>query len=500
MIAVGVARARAVLALACLATSMAAATTATAQKNKCDVDEDNGTEAMAGRLFLARATDPKGDPTQRDSLLRLAVGQLGGKFDYAKQPGRDYLLAYSLLLQAANVKTNTVGPRSAYGFKDNPTGQIDILATADTLMDAMVKAKPLCAQLAENMRLQTYAPLTNASMQALNAGNFGLADTLSQRALQVNKSSPYVYSVMGGVAIHKTDYPAAVQAYQQVVTLSGTDTSLRRLKFQGMYNLAVVQQQMAEAATGPDKKAKSDSAIAAWRAYVAANPSDMNGQSGLTHALQASGDTAAAGQLYSDMIANPAKYTDIQLFQAAGSARQAGLFDAGYKLTQLGLNKNPYYRDGLLYVVSTDFNNGKTDSLLPRVWRLISIDPNNPDDYRILVGAYQLMQKQVTDPKLKKIYGDSVVLVYPKYHDPKVKVTFNKLALLGDSMTVAGQVQNMTTTPQTYALKFSFIDVHGAVVSSKDAPPVTVPAGSSGAFTVTASAPGAVSYKYAPLD
>ena len=501
MIAVAGIRTRAVLVLMCLAASLVAVKSAAAQKDKCDVDDDNSSEALAGRIYLQRASDPKAPAAQRDSLYRQAVGQLGGVYNYAKEPGRDFLLAYALLQQSANdVTKQTVGPRSSFGYKDNGSGQIDILATADTLMNAMVKAKPACAKRADDMRLQAYAPITNASMQALNSGNYGAADTLSQRAEQIMKTSPYVYSVIGGVAIQKKDYPAAMQAYQQVVTLSGSDTNLRRLKNQGMYNMAVVSETMAEGATGPDKKAKSDSAVAAWRAYVAANPSDMNGQAGLTHALQASGDSAAAGQLYADMLANPDKFTSIQLFQAGAAARQGGQFDAGYKLTQLGLNKNPYYRDGLLYVVSTDFNNGKSDSLILRIKRLISIDPNSPDDYRLLVGAYQLMQKQSTDPKVKKAYGDSVVAVYPKYHDPKVKVSVTKLAILGDSMTVGGQVMNLTTTAQTYNLKLSFIDARGTVISTKDLPPLSVPASSASPFEAVASAPGAVSYKYAPLD
>jgi hypothetical protein len=518
MIGVGVTRTRSALALICLVSSLGAAGTIEAQKGKtCDIGSDNSSESLAGRLFLSRATDPKAPPEQRDSLLRQAVGVLGGKFDYAKEAGRSYLLSEALALIASDPKAPTVGPRSSFGFKDNPTGQVDILATADTLINAFVAKRPECAPDGNNIRLQAYAPITNASMAAINAGNYALADTLSRRAVVIYKQSPYVYTVMGGVAIHNNDYPAALGYYQQVVTLSGTDSTYRRLKNQGMYNIAVVTEQMAEAATGPEKKAKSDSAIALWRAYVAANPTDVNGQAGLTHALQASGDTAAAGQLYSDMLNNPSKYTDIQLFQAAQAARVAQQDPIAYKLTSLGLAKNPYYRDGLLFTVSEDFNAGRSDSLLPRVWRLVTIDPNNPDNWQIMVGAYQLKIKAdcgesatsrpksaapppCKDAAARKIDQDSLLAIYPKYKDPKVRVTITKLAVIGDSLAVAGRVENLTDAAATYTLKFSFINPQGAVVATKDAAPVTVPAKGTGTYDVATHAPGAVAYKYAPLD
>jgi hypothetical protein len=446
---------------------------------------------------------------------------LGGKFDYSKELGRSYLLSETLALQASDPKTSTVGPRGSFGFKDNPTGEVDILATADTLITAFVTKRPECAADGNNIRLQAYAPITNASMAAINSGNYGLADTLAHRAVTIYKASPYAYTVLGGVAIHNNELPAALGYYQQVVTLSGSDTAYRRLKNQATYNIAVVSTSMAEAATGPDKKAKTDSAVALWRAYVAANPTDMNGQAGLTHALQTSGDSAAAGQLYADMLANSSKYTDIQLFQAAQAARTGGQEDAAYKLTMLGLAKNPYYRDGLVYTVSEDFNAGRSDSLLSRIWRLVSIDPNNPDNWRIMVGAYQLKVKAdcgpaaapttgsskasaapppCKDAKQRKVDQDSLLAIYPKYHDPKVKVTVTKLAVIGDSLAVGGRVENLTDAAATYTLKFSFINPQGAVVATKDAAPVTVPAKGTGTYDVATHAPGAVAYKYAPLE
>ena len=169
MTAFGGSRFRTLLALLSAAASLAGASSLHAQKGKkgaCDVGDDNSSEALGGRLFLSRATDPKmTDTAKKDSTLRSAVGALSGsKFNPSKDFGRDYLMGEALVLQAADPNVATVGTRSQYGFKDNPSGQVDIVALADTLLGNLATGKPECAELANNMRQQAYVPLTNSAI------------------------------------------------------------------------------------------------------------------------------------------------------------------------------------------------------------------------------------------------------------------------------------------------------------------------------------------------
>ncbi len=497
-------RVRALIALLCTIVGLVAPPAVHAQKGrKCDVDNDNSTEAIGGRLFLSRATDPKmADTAKKDSALRSAVGALGAKFNPNKEFGRDYLLGEALVLYAANPANPVTGPRSAFGYKDDGDQQTNILATADTLLTALARGRPECEQLANNIRQQAYVPLTNAAITAINAGQYDKADSLAQHAVTIYQQSPYVYNVLGGVAVKHNDFPAAEQAYQKVMTLSGSDTTYRKLKNSAMYNYAVVLSQIADATSGSDKKVKGDSAVAAWKAYQQANPSDPNAQAGLTHALQASGDTAAAAQLFADMLANPSKYTDIQLFQGATQAAQANRENDAIRLFQAGLKINPYFGDALHYVANAQFNGGQVDSLMPTVHRLIAVDPNNPDNYRLLAGAFQLRQRQAprTDNKLRAALGDSILAALNRYEHPKVKMTITKFVHDGEKMQVGGRIENLTDSSKTYTPKFSFVDAGGNVVATADASPVTVPAKGTGTFEVSSTVPGAVAYKYAPLD
>jgi tetratricopeptide (TPR) repeat protein len=506
MTASGLSRFRLAFIVLCASTSVVAAPVASAQKKGdknsgpvCAVDNDNGAEALSGRLFLARATDPKTSVEDRSKTLRQAVGTLGGNYDRNKDIGRDYLLGEALVLFAAEPATPLVGPRSTYGFKDNPAGTIDVLATADTILTLLETTHPECASQASAVRQQAYVPLVNASIGALNAGLMDSANATAQRALLIYKKSPYVYNVLAGVAVKKADYATAQQDYRQVIAVAGNDTLYKKLKVGAMYNLAVVTTSLADADTGSSKKAKSDSAVQLWKDYVAANPGDPNGQAGLTNALQSSGDTAAAGQLYTDMLANPQKYTDIQMFQSAVAAARANRQSDALKLFEAGLVKNPFYNQALVYVSNEYFNAGQLDKLFPAVRRLVDVDPADSDNYRLLAGAYQIRAKAEAGAA-QKADRDSLVAALTKWKHPTSQVSVSRVLHDGDKMQISGKIQNLTTASKTYNIKFQFLDVTGKVLGSQDVPPLTVAGGASQPFDVSATVPGVIAYKYLPVE
>lgn len=467
---------------------------------KCDVEDDNSAEAISARLFLSRATDPKASAEDKTKSLHQAVGALGGKYDRNKEFGRDYLLGEALVLLAADPGTPAVGPRSSFGFKEDPAGQINVLATADTVLTALGTGKPVCEPQAAAIRQQAYVPLVNASIQALNSGQVDSAASLAQRALVVYTKSPYVYNVLGGVAVKKNDLPTAAQNYRLVIDRSGTDTTYTKLKNQALYNFAVVTQSRAEGATGADKKVLSDSAIALWKAYAQANPGDPSAQAGLTHALQASGDSAAAGQLYADMINNPSKYTDVQLFQSGAAAARANRDSDAVRLFEAGLKVNPYYNEALYFVSNSYFNHNDLEKLFPAVRRLVDVDPSDSANYRLLAGAYQLRYKSDKNPVARRADQDSLLSALNKWKHPAVQVTVTKVVHDGDKLEVAGKVQNLTATSKTYALKFQFLDASGKVLTTQDVPPLAVGPQSGQPFDVTITQPGVIAYKYAPLQ
>jgi tetratricopeptide (TPR) repeat protein len=506
MTASGLSRFRTAFILLCAGTSVVGAPVLSAQKKgdknapaACQIDNDNGAESMSGRLFLSRVTDPKTPAADKAKELRQAVGTLGGKYDRNKEAGRDYLLGEALVLFTAEPGTALVGPRSSFGFKDDPSTSVDVLAAADTLLTLVEASHPECAAQFSAVRQQAYVPLVNASIGALNAGATDSAGATALRALMIYKKSPYVYNVLAGVAVKKTDYTTAQQQYRQVIAVAGTDTLYKKLKTGAMYNLAVVSTSLAEASAGADKKAKADTAIQMWRDYVAVNPADPNGQAGLTNALQASGDSAAAGQLYTDMETNPQKYTDIQLFQSAVAAAKGNRQSDALKLFEAGLVKNPFYNQALVYVANEYFNAGELDKLFPAVRRLVDVDPADSDNYRLLAGAYQIRAKAEAGAA-QKADRDSLVAALTKWKHPTSQVSVSRVVHDGDKMQISGKIANLSAAAKTYNLKFQFIDVTGKTVGSQDVPPLTVEPHGSQPFDVSATAPGVIAYKYLPVE
>ena len=468
--------------------------------NQCQPDDNGGAELLSARLYMQKATDPKADSAEKVKDLKGAINALTPHEHIRNDVGQAYVLAEALSVWAAQPGAATTGTRGSFGFKDQPDGQVDILATDDSLLNRVQTAQPECADMVSRIRQEAYVPIVNHAIQQLNAGQYDSADASAKRALTIYKDSPYAYNVVAGVAVKRNDNAAAAAAYKQTIEKSGTDTSYTRLKTSAQYNFAVVTQALAEAATGADKKAKSDSAVALWRAYVAANPSDQNGKAGLSHALQVEGDTLSASALTTDMVSNPKKYTDVQIFRAAIAAARDDKQADAVKLFEAGLTLNPYFRDALYYVSTTYFNAGQQAKLFPVAKRLVEIDPSNPDNYQLLAGAYQIRAKADKSVAVKKADTDTLLKYFDKYKTMPVRLTVSKFDRESDKLTLAGTVQNLSESEKTYPLKFQFIDTTGAVVASQDAPPLTVPAKSSKDFTITVNQGGIAAYKYAPLE
>ncbi len=467
----------------------------------CQVDDRGAVELTSAQLFLRKATDPKTDTAEKSKALKQAVGTLTPAEGRIKNDlGQAYLLGESLALWAAQPGAPLSGPRGTFGFKDKPADSIDVLAFTDSLFTRVQKDKPDCAAYLGQLRQQPYVPLVNAAIQALNAGKVDSAEALAKQSLEIYRQSPYAYNVLAGIAVRRNDYAAAAKNYQMVLDLAATDTSFARMRSSAFYNLAVVTQTLAEAAKGPDRKALQDSSVALWRAYTAANPADANGKAGLAHALQASGDTASAAALTSDMVANPTKYTDVQIFQAAIAAARENRQAEALRLFKAGLTLNPYFRDALAYVGGAYAAAGQADSLFPLARRLLEVDPSNPDTYQLIAYAFQTRMHADKDPAAKKADQDTLLLYFTKFKNAPVKLTVTKFSHDGDKLLLGGTVQNLTDAPKTWPIKFEFLDKTGKVIATQDVPPLTVAPKASKDFTVTVEQPGIAAFKYEPLQ
>lgn len=245
-------------------------------------------------------------------------------------------------------------------------------------------------------------------------------------------------------------------------------------------------------------------------------PQATNVQGALARALAASGDTAAAVGLFSKMLSEPQSYTPLQLFEASVAAVRADRTDEAIKLMELGLERNAYYRDAIFNLATLYHRQKQYDKMMPLAKRLLEIDPNNPDNFRIYAGAmqgpaeeYKAEAEQLRnnrakraqfDAAMKKLQAqnDSVLKYVQLSQETPVRVTVQQMQTTGGTTTLTGTIENRSDAAKSFDLKFDFLDAQGNVVSSQSTT-VQTNANGSQTFKVETTGEGIVAWKYAPV-
>jgi tetratricopeptide (TPR) repeat protein len=267
-----------------------------------------------------------------------------------------------------------------------------------------------------------------------------------------------------------------------------------------MLSIGQLYAAQADNAEGAKKQELAKQAAEAYQAYLKDYPGDAGAQSGLARAQLLAGDSASANKIYSEMLAAPDKYSDMQLFEAGVNAARAERAKEAALLFEAGLKKNPYYRDGLFNLAVTYLSSNQVDKLPPLLDRLISVDPNNPENYRVFVNYYQDKSKAEKTPANKKMLNDSVLKYYKLFSEPTAKVTFNLFSHDGAKHTLAGTIENLSPAAKTYTLKVDFLDKTGNPLITQEATVGSVDPKGSKPFRITVEKEGVVAFKYAPVD
>ena len=417
--------------------------------------------------------------------------------------GRAYLLgqAYILLLDQPGI--TPIVTRSTIGLTTDPTGTIDLFAAADSAWRTVEASSPGCAALGQQWRQQKpWLTVTNAAINALNANKLDSAEYLAKRALILDRTAPYAYSVLASVAKSKKDYPAASDYWKKTLAAIGTDTAFNDVRDRTLYDAAYVTAERADAATGAEKKTLAREAINAWGELLAHSNDDTQGTAAvlsLARLYIAAGDSANIPKLYAPMIAQPARYGENTLMQAGVVASQykhpadaAAIFGAV-------LARNPYQRDALNNLAASYIFTNQYDKVFPIVTRLTDLDPSNPENWMLSAYAYAGLLKATKAGPLNKKYTDSLVYYNGKADKMPVKVQFTEFSRTSEGTTLAGTIENKGTIGKTYPLTVDFLDRTGKVVFTETVSVGPVAPKSSKEFRIKSATGGAAAYRYKPL-
>jgi tetratricopeptide (TPR) repeat protein len=371
-------------------------------------------------------------------------------------------------------------------------------------MKIVEASNPQCAAVTrEYRRQQGWLRVTSAASRALNEGKFDSASYYAQRSMLFDPQTPYAYSILASVAQKNNDFPTAIKLTRQSAAIAGADTIFADQRRLSLYNLGILVGSQAESATGDEQKRLAHESADALQTFLnEAPPNDelsSGARSSMARMLSIAGDTAGVTKTYATVLSNPAGYSEYDLVQAGLAASRAGRDEDAVKLFEAASVQNPYSRDALFNLSASLFNAGHYDRELPFIKRLIAIDPNNPENYRILAGAYQGLAKAEKNSKVKTALNDTLVKAFTKYQSLSPAVTFKSFIHNGASHTITGAVENRGAAAGTYTIPFEFLDKDGNVVASQTVSVGPVAPKEKKDFSLKVDQAGIVSYRYAAL-
>ncbi|HSJ64941.1 MAG TPA: hypothetical protein VK922_13705 [Gemmatimonadaceae bacterium] len=499
---------------------LAAATSTAAAQGKCELNTGSPFQLRSAEIYMSKLNT--GKPSEIEKHAQNTVEVLTKDADKIKNvAGRNYLLGRILAWWAARPETGFVVRRGDVGYVTDPDAQINLAAAIDTALDAVQAAMPECAARADTVRRAVWTGQINAASRNLNDDLLDSAAVYLDRADLLWPESAY-NAYFRAVLKQKKGEPAAEPffvAYQRATEEAKTDSNAAQIRRQSLYNAGVLTLEEAQAAEESQRPAKMKLAAERFEAFLAEYPGSPQAstvQGALARALAASGDTAAAVGMFTTMIAEPTSYTPLQLFEASVAAVRANRTEDAIKLIEAGLERNPYYRDAIFNLATLYHRQKAYDKITPLAERLLKLDPNNPDNFRIYAGALQgpaeqykaqaeSLQKQrgkqaEFNATMKKLeaQNDSVLKYVQMSHEAPVRVTVQDMQTAGATTTLTGSIENRSASAKTFDLKFEFLDAQGNVVAS-DSTTVETEANGSKSFRVQASGQGIVAWRYAPV-
>ena len=407
--------------------------------------------------------------------------------------------------------------RGDIGFTMDPDVTIDLLATADSLLESAEAQNPACKTETENWRRGPYSTLVNDAVNAYNAQQIDSAEALVRRSLMIYDNYPvayFGYNILGNIQQAKDDMPGAIASFKKVAELMKGDTTVdvndRKTASILVAQLMIDQSEKMDSAA---RAASMNEVVTYLQEYLKEFPGDMKAQSAIATAQLKSGDIAAARRLFDEMLANPDKYTDLNLLEAGVGAARASQNAMAAQLFEAGLKKNPYSRDGLfnLATVYSDTTLGKINQMPEVLKRLNEVDPENPDNAQLAALYWQARAralrapaegKDLPDPAAAafKAANDSLLFYYERFQNSKTKVTFNLFSHDEGRHVLAGAIENRGDEEKSYTLKVEFMDAAGKVVDTREVAVEGVKGKSSKPIRIELSdKPGVAAFKYSPF-
>jgi len=488
--------------VACAMVSAAAPTTAQQwQQATCDLKPGH-VLVNRGMLYVKSASETRfADKRQKDlndadAVLTQAVTSGGQEKNAA---------AWYYLARYYALKSDLVGSDSAF-------------AKAAALA-------PQCKDDIVTWRRILWVPVFNEGVRAWQAGHADSAIASLRQANAIYDGEPTGFIYLGTL-LSGANQPDSAAKYFKLAVKAGDDPKFARNKRDALFDAARVYHAAQ----------RWDEAAAGYKDYLAVYPTDVQAMAGLASVYLQQGKRDEAVALYTQIMdhADSAEATD--LFNAAQvilggipqdpdtaavgekcrtetraksrtlTVRQIAVkceavtvdtlrafrksIEPQYRLAarayELGLTKNPYYRDALYNLSGIYYILSDTAHALPMGQRLASIDPLNRSSLAALVRSWQLRGSK-----------DSVLYYLTVADSLALEVTVGTFTPGDSAATLGGVFTNHKAKPSPpVKVTFEFLNAKGDVVTSQQQDVAPIDAESNRPFELKGQGAGIVAWRY----
>lgn len=416
-------------------------------------------------------------------------------------------------------------------------------AGADSSFDKVESMMPSCEKDVDQYRYMAWAGATNLGIEAMRQNDYAKAKAAFGLANQVYTKKPTALFYMATIFATEDNADSALHYFKIAAHASEGDTSETEVHEKSTQNVARIYQVLE----------KWDSAQTYFKAYLTLHPADsLEAKRNLADCYSSSGDTTDALNIEYQLLAAADAMDPVDAFRLGVALFRLDRADSASAAFDKGLQKNPYYRNGLFNLTNAYFSlaqaTQKPDSvkywagkMLPVAQRLAQVDPLNRGVLRLVAAAHQFMGNgDSTDAALKRanqmsfevdvqsaragnsgyevqgtinafkspaaqaiqdtITRDSTRLETLKQSRvpaaQRAQAQANQTRLQNGLTRLRGKLQQMNGPVNVPGIAFQFLGKDGNVLDTQTVPAQAIPQNSSKQFQLTASAQGIASWRY----
>ena len=470
----------------------------------CTVELYAPTQLAQAQISINRALqDPEGEGAAE--ALRTAGRLLADDRRYnSNRLGQAYARAqvYILWLHQPDAP-EAMTPNELGAGRDRNT-RIDLAATADSLLTSVEDAAPSCIPDIDRWRQsKPWNDRIAAAYRFLGTGEVDSADYYAGKARQLDRRSPFLYNLLAQINFRRGTPDVAIEHLGEALQRAERDTSLVETTTQIRTQYAAMLQEYAMSLSDTaERHATLRRSAGHFTKLAQDDPMGPNGPAFISAAINIGmviSDSALVNNAISPMLADPAPYPDLSLLLGAETKRLAGQAEDAMKLYAAALEKNPNNRDANYFLSFLLLEAKKPAETTVLLDRLLALDPSNPDNLLMKSLATRQIAEAETDRTRRAALIRELEALQAREVGMQHRLEVTGFERRADGAVMEGRIENRGRAAKSYTVEVEFLDLAGNVVETQTTTTEQAAPNAFVAFTVTATRPGIVAYRYKPL-